>query len=587
MIPTGNWQQKLRLYSGLVLFTFAGFHFFNHALGLVSIEAMEIFQDWRQIVTRSVPGGVILLLAVITHPLMALIKLARRNTLKMPAWEATQLILGLTIPFYMLQHIAATRIAYEFFGVTDDYRYELGGLWPSLAWQQSFLLLIVWLHGCMGIHYWLRINKTYRKIAIPLLGLAVLLPTLALAGFTVAGRQVAAENAEKARKAQAYGGGYSSSYGKDDESGYGQEEEEDPYGYGSGTEAKKAEPSITATDVKNNLPYVFYALLALSLAVFTGQRALQLRLPRLTVRYSGGKTARSARGPTLLEISRSGNIPHASVCGGRGRCSTCRVHVSRGASTLDPPSPAEAATLDRVKAGPNIRLACQIRPSEDLTVAQMVPPLQLPGQKAGFSSGEADGLERDMAVLFMDVRGFTTMSADKLPYDVVFILNHLFEAAGKAISNEGGWIDKYLGDGLMAVFGRDCPPQEASSRALNAARAMDLALDELNETIAEEAGAPIRIGIGIHSGPLVLGRIGESRSAALTVIGRTVNTAARLEALTKDKGCQLIASLDVIKLADLDHFGFTVESATIRGLEEPLDIVMFKQARDLPYHGSS
>lgn len=596
MIPTGNWQQKLRLISGLVLLTFAAFHFFNHALGLVSVEAMQQFQDWRHGVTRSDPGGLVLLLAIITHPTMALIKLARRSTLKMPLWEAIQIGLGISIPLYMLQHLAQTRIAFQFFGVEDDYNYILGGLWPDHAWQQSILLLIVWLHGCMGLHYWLRLSGTYRKIAIPLLALAVMLPVLGLAGFTVSGRQVGLEVAEKARKAQAYGNkSYSGGYGEED-GGYGDSdgygEDEDPYGYGASKQTSSAKPSVSIDDVKQALPLVFYGLLALALGIFAGRRALQLRLPRLTVRYAGGHSARSVPGPTLLEISRSRKIPHASICGGRGRCSTCRVHVSAGCDSLPPPSAAEAATLARVKAGPNIRLACQIRPVADLAVSQMVPPITVPGQRDGYGSGEADGIERDMAVLFLDVRGFTAMSADKLPYDVVHILNHLFEAAGRAVTAQGGWIDKYMGDGMMAVFGRDCPVGEACARALNGARAIDLALDELNDKLAEEAGAPLRIGIGIHAGSLVLGRIGESKTAALTVIGRTVNTAARLEALTKQKGCQLIVSAEAARLAGLETADYQSAASPIRGLKEPLDIVMVKAARDLPvlsppYQGSS
>ncbi|PLX37347.1 MAG: hypothetical protein C0605_07675, partial [Hyphomicrobiales bacterium] len=513
MTPTGDWQQKLRLISGLVLFTFAGFHFFNHALGLISLEAMQQFQDWRHVVTRSAAGGLVLVAAIITHPTMALIKLARRSTLRMPLWEATQGLLGLCIPFYLLQHIAVSRIAHDYFGATDDYKYMLGGLWPDLAWAQSILLLIVWTHGCMGMHYWLRLSAGYRKLFMPLLALAVMLPMLGLAGFSVAGRQVAADKAEKARQAAAYGkksysGGYgedSGGYGADsggygaakksdpygygadgggygaakksdpygygaDSGGYGAAKKSDPYGYGEGEEddpygygspAKAAAPAVSVEDIKQNLPWLFYGLLALAFGIFAGRQALQLRLPRLTVRYAGGQTARSPRGPTLLEISRSRRIPHASICGGRGRCSTCRVHVNEGVEGLDPPSAAEAATLARVQAGPNIRLACQIRPGGDLDVSQMVPPITVPGQKAGYGSGEADGIERDMAVLFLDVRGFTAMSAEKLPYDVVHILNHLFEAAGQAVRAHGGWIDKYMGDGMMAVFGRDCEVGEA------------------------------------------------------------------------------------------------------------------------------
>ncbi len=560
--PRGNLVQQLRLYSGLVLFTYAAFHFLNHALGLFSIDAMTQFQDWRIAITRSLPGGIILLSAMMLHPALALGKLAFRSTLKMPLWEGVQILLGVTIPALMIPHLVHTRIAYQLYASQDSYRNVLAALWPGYGWQQSLLLLVVWIHGCIGIHFWLRLSAWYRRAFLPLLVLAAVIPVLGIAGFTVAGRVAVQEAAIKAAVSLT-----------------GQ----------SGSDSSAAAVEASLESLEEIMFYVFYALLGLTAITYSVQYMRRRSARKITLDYKGGPGVRSPIGPSLLEISRSHGIPHAAVCGGRARCSTCRVQISRGIEHLPPPGATEAATLKRVKAGPDVRLACQVHPEQSMEIALLLRPAGARKISGQFLEGESQGIERNMAVMFFDVRGFTSLSADKLPYDVVFLLNQLFESVGAAILAHGGWIDKYLGDGLMAVFGRDCDAETACVQALEAASAIDLALDEVNEAWRAETGQDIRIGIGIHVGPLVMGRIGEKHSAAMTVIGRTVNAAARLEALAKEKECQLVISAEVARTAglDIDLDGFKRESTPIRGLAEPLDVLSLKHARDLPHQGSS
>ena len=188
----GDSLQRLRLVSGLILFTFAGTHFINHALGLVSIDMMHTMQEWRWTVTRSWPGTIVLLAALLTHASLGLYKLAGRATLRLPRWELVQILLGISIPFLLLPHIINTRIAHVFFNVNDIYVYELARLWPASAIIQSLLLVIVWVHGCMGIHFWMRLYPPYRRMFPILLTLAVIIPLAALGGFAVAGSNVAA-----------------------------------------------------------------------------------------------------------------------------------------------------------------------------------------------------------------------------------------------------------------------------------------------------------------------------------------------------------------------------------------------------------
>jgi adenylate cyclase len=227
-----------------------------------------------------------------------------------------------------------------------------------------------------------------------------------------------------------------------------------------------------------------------------------------------------------------------------------------------------------------VRLACQLRPRGDLDVTRLVKP---PDERrpAFAADAEAAGVERTLAVLFLDIRGFTTLSEARLPYDTVFLLNRFFGEVGGALTASGGWIDKYLGDGLMALFGLNQSTEDACRAALNAAMRIDAVLDRLNKELGDEIASPLKIGIGLHVGPLVLGRIGHSSSAATTVIGPVVNVASRLEALTKEHGVQIIASAALANRAGLDLDTFPTASVTVRGTSEPITVLLIPRGKDL------
>lgn len=545
----GSTTQRVRLISGLILFAFALTHFLNHAVGLISVEAMEDVQQVRLAITRSLPGGIILGAALLAHMSLALLKLARRETLRLPPWEWLQILLGLAIPFWLFPHIVNTRFANLFLDIQDRYVYELIWLWPAKGWTHSALLLIVWMHGCLGLHFWLRLTPWYPRAFPALLSMAVLVPVLSLLGFVSAGRATRLQM-------------------------------DDPFFF---EDIKRLTNWPDASELQSLInwgswsKYAFYCLLALVLLTIIVRWIARTRIPKISVTYDPEPTVTFPGGPTLLEVSRMNNIPHISVCGGRARCSTCRVEILDGIEHLPPPEGAEAATLADIHAGPTVRLACQLRPTEPVTVNVMLRPHGRPKK-----SQDAQGVERPLAVLFLDIRGFTNMSQDKLPYDVVFILNRMFAAIGQAIQQEGGWIDKYLGDGLMAVFGRDSGPEAGCQQALRAARRIDLALDKVNADLESELKEPLRIGMGIHVGPLVLGAIGHDHTAAMTVIGRTVNAAARLEAATKDMKCQVALSAEVARQAGVDLSAFETRSISVRGLDEPLDVIAVRSGRDLP-----
>jgi adenylate cyclase len=550
----GDVLQRIRIGSGLILFAFAATHFLNHALGLIHLETMHEFQQWRWMVTRSTVGTFILLAALVAHISLALYKLANRTTLRLPPWELVQIALGLAIPFFLFPHIVNTRIAHVFFGVQDNYLYELARLWPASAIIQTTLLLLVWIHGCIGLHFWLRLSPAYRAATPFLLFVAIALPLAALGGFMVGGRAVAQLIEDPTALAQ--------------------------------VKQLTAWPDAAASEALAKYRFqvrLGFGAVLLLVASYVFWRYYRLStLPKMAIKYTGGPTVRVPPGPTLLEISRMHSIPHAAVCGGRARCSTCRVRIDDGVGDLLEPTYPEAITLASIAAPKNVRLACQVRPDHSITVTRLLRPASTGPQAVDVMEADAAGAERPLAVMFLDLREFTQLSQSRLPYDVVFILNEFFAATGSAIHTYGGWIDKFLGDGLLAIFGQHHGVEAGCRQALRATRAIDLALDHVNAKLAAEIGRPLRVGMGIHAGPLLLGRIGYGEAVDLTVVGNAVNVASRLEALSKERDCQIVMSADVGRNAGhLDDLPAPT-TVNVRGVAEPMQIICISRGRDLP-----
>jgi adenylate cyclase len=283
---------------------------------------------------------------------------------------------------------------------------------------------------------------------------------------------------------------------------------------------------------------------------------------------------------TVLEVSRFAGIPHASVCGGRGRCSTCRVRILRGLEHLPPASPEEARVLHRVGAPPNVRLACQLRPARDVWVVPLLAA-SATAEDAGPRPAHHAGQEREVAVLFADLRQFTALAERKLPYDVVFLLNRYFETVGGAIERSGGFANQFTGDGVMALFGVDTEPDLGCRAALAGAREIALSVEALTRELGDELEAPLRVGMGIHAGPAVVGYMGHGVARYLTAVGDTVHVASRLQDLTKEYDCQLVISDAVADRAGLDVRARPRHELGVRNRATPVVTYVIKDARSL------
>lgn len=540
------WLRRMRLYSGLVLMAYLTTHLANHALGLVSLTAMEGGRVWFLALWRNPLGTVLLYGALCIHLCLALWSLYQRRSLRMPAWEAVQLLLGLAIPPVLATHVVGTRLAHSWFDVADSYTYVVLALWhfkPELGVLQTLGVALAWLHGSIGMHFWLRLKPWYPRALPFFYTIALLLPVLAVLGFVQVGREVSILI-------------------------------EEPGWMNDALRAAKP-PDAAARQRLNTVRLLIPVGLGLALGGTLLARAVRQRAERrrgvVEITYPGGKQVVVPRGFSVLEASRFASIPHASVCGGRGRCSTCRVRVTADAPVLPRASPEEQQVLDRVSAPPGVRLACQLRPLHDLAVYPLLPPQAQ--ASAGFAHpGHMSGQEQDIAILFADLRGFTRLAEPKFPYDVVFFLNRYFEAIGSAIAQAGGIANQFTGDGVMALFGVGRGPEQGCQHALHAASAMVRSLVELSQTLATELPEPLKMGIGIHTGPAVVGRMGYAETTYLTAVGDTVHVASRLEGLTKEYHCQLVISEQVAQCAGVDVSAYPRHELTVRNRTEPLAI---------------
>ncbi|WP_392712966.1 adenylate/guanylate cyclase domain-containing protein [Rhizobium ruizarguesonis] len=548
--------RRARLGSGLVIFIFVLLHLSNHAIGLISVTAADKAAHLFLAIWRNPLGTAIFYSSVLIHIALVLRAIYMRRSLVMPKGEMAQIVLGLMIPLLLLDHVIGTRIAHEFYGYIDDYETVVSTLWirnPTNGVRQVFGVVAVWIHGCIGIHFWLRYRSWYPDFAPLLLALAILVPVLSVLGFVEMGRTLADPSYQQAMTISAYKEGINTRY------------------------ASNPEVHRQVAMIRAALYGAFSASLLIVVAA-RARRKLKERLDQVAVNYPGGEVIRVPRGFSVLEASRLGGLPHYAVCGGKGQCSTCRVQILGDYDSLPAPDKMEQTTLRRINAGPDVRLACQLRPNRDVAVA----PLLVPATEAALPANSQEtspGREREIAVLFVDIRHFTTLTETRLPFDVVFLLNRYFAIIGKAVEQAGGRLDKFIGDGAMALFGLNTTPEEACRQALAAAAAIVTEIEKLAAELADELALPLRIAIGIHTGPAVVGTMGYGRVRSMTAIGDTVNVASRLESAAKEFEAAIVISEPVASLSGADLAGIESREISVRGRALPLKVYVIPREK--------
>ncbi len=538
--------RRLRLAAGWVMFSYLTLHFLNHALGNISLDAMLWGSRIHEWIWRGPIGGPLLYGAFLIHFSLALWALYQRRSWRMGWGEALRLALGFSIVPLLVHHYLGTRFAYTVYDYHRNYDSTLLAYFtanPFWGQRQIAVLIIAWTHACLGMHFWLHQKPGYQRLKPVLLAFAVLLPTLALLGVAQGAREVAKLAHDPAWRASLDAREHS------------------------------ADPAFTAHvwSLEVRIYWAYAGLIALVFAARGVRWLLERRRGFVRISYPSGAIVRIPRGLAVLDASRRAQIPHASICGGRGRCSTCRIRVLRGLEGLPPPAPHEAAVLARFRAARNVRLACQLRPVGDIAVLPLLPPDVAADDRRRRIAGAVD-TERFVAIMFIDIRESTAIVEKRLPYDVVFLLNHFFEAVGGAVAAVGGTPNQFLGDGMMAIFGMECDAKEACRQALAAAGPVVHRLTEMNRTLADELPRPISIGIGIHAGNVILGELGYRDRFLLTAIGDSVHVASRLQELTKEFGCQAVVSETVGEAARVPLDAFQHREMRVRGRDAPIGV---------------
>jgi len=547
--------RQVRLASGLVLFAYLLSHFLNHALGNVSMGALATGVYFHTLFWQFLPIAILFYAACLVHTALGIWALYERRQFRWKAIEPLQLVLGLSVPALVIAHIIGVRLGQTLYGHEKLYPQVLFLYWVSAPWRIWMMLTVMtvsWVHGCIGLYFWLRMKAFYKRAAPFLLAAAVLIPTLSMLGFYQGGRIVIDNDSVEWRA-----------------------ENLTPRQVGTRDQAQVLD-RVTDYFLIGYLGLIGIALLA------RGVRAInERRRGMINLSYGNGRTVRIPKGLSVLEASLRNNVPHASVCGGRARCSTCRIRIIGDCGDLPEPSQREAFVLGRVGASdPSIRLACQLRPASDLSFFQLFLPHTMSAD--GHESNPMRiGQERYLVSLFVDMRGSTRLAEKRLPFDTVFIVNRFLGAVSQAVIESGGRPNQFVGDGMLALFGLATGRQRACRQALKAAALIAANVDELNKFLEHDLREPLRFGIGINGGEVIVGDIGYRDHMVFTALGDPVNVAARLQDMTKSLECEVVISDEVRATAGLDADALPQQEVAIRGRNEPMIVRTATDARIL------
>ncbi|ATA57938.1 adenylate/guanylate cyclase domain-containing protein [Variovorax boronicumulans] len=534
-------RRNLRWASGLVLMAYITAHLLNHSLGVVSFAAAETVLRGVQKFWHSLPGTLLLYGAALTHLVLAVAALWERRTLRMPPLEALRVLLGFALPLLLATHLTAMRGAWLAYGIEGSYVRVVWGLWDLAgAGAQLGMMLAAWAHGCLGLHFALRVRPLYRRLFAPLLAVAVLLPVTAAMGFVSMGREfqwtgvppVVLPTPEQGR-------------------------------------------ALNAAETNIKLYYAL-ALLAL-LAAYAARSRLARRARGATValRYPD-RTVHVPPGWSVLEASRSHGIAHVSICGGRARCSTCRVRVGGAPEHIGTPGRDEQRTLERVRAPHDVRLACQLRPRGSIEVTPLFAPLPREGRPAPVGRF---GHERDVAILFVDLRRWSGLSERQWPFDLAYVLDRYFAIVGAAVRESGGVPNQFIGDSVMAIFGLESDLPTACRQALHATQLIGERMDAWNVDFQAQFGQQLDFGMGLHAGRAAVGEVGYLETTTFTAIGEVVNTASRLQDHSKAASARLVVSQFAAQQAGAEATLGPVDTLNVRGRSEPLAVMYSRVAK--------
>ncbi len=307
-------------------------------------------------------------------------------------------------------------------------------------------------------------------------------------------------------------------------------------------------------------------------------------MKKFIVDFLRDKQVSVGKDQTILQASLAAGIPHYHSCGGKAQCSTCRILILDGMENLSAFSDKEIALRQKIPFPKNVRLACQcyvtghgarvhriIRDEIDISMYIKEDTL---------TDLEYTGEEKELALFFLDIRDFTRFINYYLPFDVIHIMRRLFNLFRKVIEQNKGSIIETEGDGFYAAFGFETTVEEAVENATNAGFQILSEIDTFNETyVYKHFLHNFQVGIGVHTGNVIIGNIGIGVNNNLTVMGAAVNVAARLQAATKEYNNSFIISDKAFNLLSAKPTDSSA-SAQLKGIKDSVNIHLIGQ----PYH---
>ena len=553
--------RQLRIYTGSLLFFYALTHLLNHSVNVVSIEAADfVRENYFHLIWKNPVAYFLLYASLAIHIILGFYSILTKKSFKITGREWIQILFPVLALLVLLQHIAGGFLLTRF---EVDIKYSL--LYALLSSEPnelvagavlfSLMVIFIWVHGVIGIHGLLKFNfKSYQRYMFGFKFIYWFVPIGAVLGFIAGLRETSVLATIENLKGNE---NFIMSF------------------FGAIPQEAFAYIAPVEPLVMNNYPVFVLAVLVLCILNVVRARYFG----RVKISYPGGNEFSVPRGTTILEASRLAGIPHVSVCGGKGRCTTCRVKVVSGIEDVSEPNAHEARVIKRLGLDADVRLACQLKPSKNLSVIPLINP-ETKEIKTRSPVG-LSGKEKETVVVFIDLREFTKLSEKKLPYDVVYILNKYYSVCGEIIESNKGRLDKFIGDGIMAIFDGSENSSENCKNSIKTAQMISNAIKDLNIEMKSDFSEELRFGIGIHVGNTIVGMMGYGQTVSETVVGDNVNIAARLEELNKKYGSELVVSKDVLVAANINTNQFTNEKIKIRGRKEELEIYSLEYAHNL------
>jgi len=565
--------RKVRIFSGIILFAYVIMHLLNHSVNLFSIDAADAIRiNYFRPIWQNPVGLFLLYGSLFAHLILGFASILNRKSFKMKGKDWIQIVFPVLALLFLAQHIAISFIITKIFGGEETYSLFFAAMnteKPSDlimgAIFFSLMTIFIWGHGVIGLDAYLKQQAVHHNrftfyLRYPVLFRFVywFVPIAAVLGFLSGLRNMSfiaqIQSFELDIPVPNYLGSIIFKY-----------------------IPQEAFPTIMQVEPLVMKYYPLFVLFVILVCIFNVVRARFFG--RIIVSYPGGETVSIPKGTSILEASRKGKIPHQAICGGRGRCTTCRIKVTDFSGELTAPSNHEIKAIERVGLDDNVRLACQLKPTNNISVQPLLNPENT--LETVRSARALTGKEQETVILFVDLRDFTKLSEKKLPYDVVYILNKYYAVCGEIIEKNGGRLDKFIGDGIMAIFDANSKTDINSRNAVISANEISKSMKTLNSELKTDFSEDMRFGMGIHAGSMIVGMMGYGKTVTETAVGDNVNIAARLEELSKTYRCELVVSKYVADKAKVDTVKLKPKLVDIRGRKEALEVFTFENAADI------